>query len=334
MDQAPRRHRRVAAVLLPFAVAAAAAAQTTLYQFTPPTRAQQLAAIGPTQTSSATLRRALDPGDDFPPLPKPGYLDWLANHEEGGQTFAQFVQSEPRRPDARRKKLYLQPLGSFPEGSGVSLAELRRFTSAYFMINVALLPPLGVSQSHITTRPSPQTHQPQLLTGNVLNLLYRRLPPDAFALLGVTMTDLYPAPDWNYVFGQASIRSRVGVYSFARYTAEFSGQPATPASRQLLLRRSCKILAHEAGHMFGIQHCTFFRCIMNGCNHIGELDGSPLHVCPVDLRKLQWSVGFDVMERYRRLRDFYRKAGLDDEASWVEKRMSFIAAETPPSGTH
>jgi archaemetzincin len=324
----------VAVLLLPLAVVAALAAQTTLFQFSPPTRAQQLAAIGPTQTLSPTLQRALDPGDGFPPLPKPGDLDWLANHEEAGQTFAQFLDSQPRRPSARRKKLYLQPLGSFPQGKGVSLAELRRFTSAYFMMDVSLLPPLDLSQSHITTRPSPQTHQPQMLTGDVLNLLYRRLPPDAFAMLGITMTDLYPGPDWNYVFGQTAIRSGVGVYSFARYGAEFYGQAPTAASRQLLLRRSCKIIAHEAGHMFGLQHCTYFRCVMNGCNHIGELDGSALHVCPVDLRKLQWSVGFEVLERYRRLRDFYRQAGLNDEAAWVEKRLSFIAAESPPNKTH
>lgn len=74
-------------------------------------------------------------------------------------------------------------------------------------------------------------------------------------MLGITMTDLYPGEGWNYVFGQAAPRSGVGVYSFARYTPEFFGQAAAPASRQLLLRRSCKILAHEASHMYGIEHC-------------------------------------------------------------------------------
>jgi archaemetzincin len=31
------------------------------------------------------------------------------------------------------------------------------------------------------------------------------------------MEDLYPEPSWNFVFGQASLNERVGVYSFARY---------------------------------------------------------------------------------------------------------------------
>jgi archaemetzincin len=85
--------------------------------------------------------------------------------------------------------------------------------------------------------------------------------------------------------------------------------------------------------MFGIEHCIWFRCTMNGCNHLEEFDASPLHLCPVDLRKLQWSVGFDVMERYRRLRDFYRQAGVNDDVEWVEKRLRFIAADTRPNGT-
>ena len=92
-----------------------------------------------------------------------------------------------------------------------------------------------------------------------------------------------------------------------------------------MLRRTFTVIAHEAGHMFGIEHCIWFRCTMNGCNHLQEFDGAPLHLCPVDLRKLQWSTGFDVVERYRRLGDIYRQAGLIDEAAWIDKQMRFIA---------
>jgi len=42
------------------------------------------------------------------------------------------------------------------------------------------------------------------------------------------------------------------------------------------------------------------------------------------LRKLQSSIGFDVLERYRRLRDFYRQADLTDEAEWIDIRLRFI----------
>jgi archaemetzincin len=35
------------------------------------------------------------------------------------------------------------------------------------------------------------------------------------------MEDLYPDPAWNFVFGQASLRERVEVFSFARYDPAF-----------------------------------------------------------------------------------------------------------------
>jgi archaemetzincin len=293
--------------------------------FRPPTRAQQLAALGPTSTLPGALRRALEPWDDFQPMPEPEPSDWLANHAEAGQTFEQFIRSQPNRPDQRRSKLYLQPLGTFDEHDGVSLDQLRRFATAFFMMDVVVLPASHGGQRRITSRRNPWTGQVQLLTTDILNLLAARLPKDAFALLGVTMTDLYPEPSWNFVFGQASLRERVGVYSFARYDPRFYGGVPTADWHKLILRRSCKVLAHEACHMFGIEHCIWFRCLMNGSNHLAEADARPLYLCPVDLRKLQWSVGFDVAQRYRRLRDFEKQEGFGEEVLWLDKRIRFIA---------
>jgi archaemetzincin len=84
--------------------------------------------------------------------------------------------------------------------------------------------------------------------------------------------------------------------------------------------------------MFGIEHCVWFRCLMNGSNYLAESDARRLHLCPVDLRKLQWSIGFDVVERYRRLLDFYRREGFEDEAQWLDKRLRFVAPNDRSSG--
>ena len=170
------------------------------------------------------------------------------------------------------------------------------------MMPVVVRPPLDLGTAQITSRKNPYGGQQQLLTTDILALLQQQLPADAYCMLGITMIDLYPDPAWNFVFGQAALRERVGVYSFARY----EGDP----------RRSCKVLAHETSHMFGIEHCIYFRCVLNGSNHLAESDARPMHLCPVDLRKLQWSVGFDVMERYRRLSSVAKKAGFRDEAEW------------------
>jgi hypothetical protein len=53
---------------------------------------------------------------------------------------------------------------------------------------------------------------------------------------------------------------------------------------------------------------------MNGSNHLAESDARPMP-CPVDLRKLQESTDFDVVEWYRGLLDFNATAGFFEEAS-------------------
>ena len=293
--------------------------------FVVPSDADRAAAAGRLAALPETLRRAVDSGVDFRPLPPQGRDDWLANHPEPGQGFDQFVRSRPNRPDARRNVLYLQPLGNFDAAQSPPLEQLREFTAAFFTLEAYVLPQAELGQHRIRSRQNPWTGNEQLLTTDILDTLRRRIPADAFAFVGITMTDLYPDPAWNFVFGQASLRERVGVYSFARYDPRFYGEPDTRVSRHLVLRRSAKVLAHETGHMFGIQHCIWYRCLMNGSNHLVEADARPLHLCPVDLRKLHWSIGFDVIERYRHLRDFAGRAGFDDEAEWLDRRSRFIA---------
>jgi archaemetzincin len=293
-------------------------------QFQPPDSSQRLAAIGPVTGLPKALRRALEPRYDFEPIPIPGPDDWLANHPEPGQTFDQYVRSHANRPDERRQKIYLQPIGSFDAPDVPSVKELESFTASFFMMGASTLPTIDLSRVNATTRRNPATGHTQLLTTDILHLLRTTLPPDAFALIGITMVDLYPDPRWNFVFGQASLRDRVGVYSFARYDPKFYGEAPTRGAHNLILRRSCKVLAHETAHMFGIQHCIWYRCLMNGSNHLAESDARPLHLCPVDLRKLQWNIGFDILERYRRLMRFYAQAGFDDEVQWIERRIRFI----------
>jgi len=317
---------------------------TFAMNFKPPTASERLKAIGPTKELSENLRKALEPGGDFEAIPIPKPDDWLAVHRETGQNFAQFVKSKPNRPDKIRKKIYLQPLGKFPEDKiplpkGIlrMTERLREYAGAYFAMEVEVLPGLTLNGENITTRANPFTRNRQILTGDVLAILKRNILSDAFCVLAVTMEDLYPEPSWNFVFGQASLRERVGVYSFARYDPAFYGQKRGKDYEKILLRRSCKVLAHETGHMFGLKHCIYFKCALNGSNHLKESDSRPMHLCPVCLRKLQYSIGFDVVSRYRNLLQFYRPAeplarrgwnvGFEEEAQWVIKRLRWIMGD-------
>jgi archaemetzincin len=292
--------------------------------FKPPTYSEKLQAIGSTKDLPEALRKALEPGMHFEsvPIPKPG--DWLAEHHETGQGFDEFVGSRPNRPDKKRKKIYLQPLGQFPNGQVPLVESLGEYAGAYFAMEVKVLAPLALDDKNITTRINQYTKKRQILTGDVLTILQRNLPSDAFCVLAITMEDLYPEPSWNFVFGQASLRGRVGVYSFARYDPFFYGRKRGKDYEKILLQRSCRVLTHETAHMFGLQHCIYFKCVLNGSNHLKESDSRPLHLCPICLRKLQYSIGFDVVTRYRNLLHFYRKVGLDNEAQWVSNRLEWI----------
>jgi len=248
-------------------------------------------------------------------------------HPEPGQTFDQFKASRPNQPTQDRNVIYLQPLGDFAAERSPSLKKLREFAAAFFAMEVKVLPRVAIEPAKFSARRNPYTGNPQIQTGAVLAFLETRVPQDAFCILAITMEDLYPEPSWNFVFGQASLRERVGVYSFARYDPAFYGEQRTLGYEALLLRRSCKVLAHETGHLFGLAHCTFFNCLMNGSNHLAESDRRPLHFCPICLRKLQWSIGFDVLQRYEALERNSLADGFSDEADWLNRRIAKLRGE-------
>ncbi len=294
----------------------------SLLNFVPPTADVRKAAHGALSQLAPELQRHFEPSDDFEPMRKPGPSDWLAKHHEGGQTFDDFRQAEPNRPDQQRRVIYLVAMGEFPESQSAQFEPLREFTEAYFTLETKLLPRMPLAEGQIQSRLNENTHKPQLLTTDLMRVLEQQLPDDAYCLLGITLSDLFTGSELNYVFGQATLRTRVGVFSFARFDPAFFDDPIPPDVETLMLRRSCRTLAHEISHMFGMHHCTFFTCVVNGSNNLAESDSRPLHACPVCLRKLHESVGFDPLKREEHLLGIYRQLHLDDEAAWVERRLS------------
>jgi archaemetzincin len=152
------------------------------------------------------------------------------------------------------------------------------------------------------------------------------VPKDAYGVVGITMIDLYPDPEWNFVFGQASLTERVGVQSFARYDPAFFGDARPAGWQALVLRRATWTMVHEIGHMFGLHHCIHYRCIMGGSNNQAESDRAPLHACPVCAHKLWWSLRYDPAEREKKLAAALSAAGFADEATWSERRASWVTS--------
>ncbi len=291
-------------------------------RFRKPTQADIVFAIGDVKALPPHLQQALRPDAVFEPIsiPRPG--DWLAEHHEPGQTFEAYTASWPYCPSKRRNVIYLQPLGPFLKDQSPDLNLLQAFAKAFFMLEVHPLPAMEIDNLQVTSRINQLTGQRQILTQDVLTLLRRNRPADALCTMAITMQDLYPDPSWNFVFGQASMVQRVGVFSFARYDPAFYGESRRKDFSRLLLWRSLKVLAHETCHMFSLAHCIYFKCVMNGSNHLAESDTRPMSLCPVCLRKLHHAIGFDVLGRYRRLLHFYRQAALESEVEWLSSRLA------------
>jgi archaemetzincin len=258
-------------------------------------------------------------------MPEPGRRDWLAQYHEGGQTYSEFLRSEPNPLDEQRRLIYLQPIGDFATESAPSLDKLREFTETYFTLETKLLPTLTIAPDNVTTRVREGTHRPQWLAGDILKILEPQLAPDAYCLLGITLTDLFSNTTPSYVFGTASIRNRTGVFSFARFDPAFYDDPRPADVETLILRRSCHTLSHEICHIFGMQHCIHFLCPVNGSNNLAENDSRPMQLCPVCLRKLHSTIRFDPVERDRQLIDLYERFGFTEEAAWIKRRLKNIA---------
>ena len=76
--------------------------------------------------------------------------------------------------------------------------------------------------------------------------------------------------------------------------------------------------------MFGLTHCTYWRCVVAGSNSQEETDRSPLHACPVCLRKLYWAIQFDPAAREDALASEFAALGITDEAAWSTARAAWI----------
>jgi archaemetzincin len=282
----------------------------------------RVAAIGYTAALTPELRRAFDP-EGFEPMPLPEPDDWLAQHPEKPQSFDDYVSVEKNVPTPARHVIYLLPVGAFPS-TAPPLQELARTVHAFFMLDVRTLPEVSVRDVPAKTRINQVTKKRQLLAPDVLSWLGTRLPADAFGLVAVTMEDLYPDPSWNFVFGMASLKARVGVQSLARQDPAFFGEPRPAGWQTLARRRATWTLVHEISHMFGLTHCTYWRCVVAGSNSQDEADRSPLHACPVCLRKLYSAIGFDPAAREDALAAVFGTLGFADEASWSKARAAWI----------
>lgn len=329
----------------------------------------------------------------FPPVPRPSSIDdWLAQYNEEGQTYSQYLHECPWLSQRKTKyvqstfnaqgptlnerypncKIYLLPLGDFDSDCAApEFSELAEYARLFFTLPVVVLPAVKLTVDHsrrevlwadsstlreklsnpkATRRSSrlPVTHLDarfhknghyQLQVGSVLLKLKQCIPLDGFCLMALTMSDLYDTNSDLFVAGMAAGNHRVGVFSLKRYNpcltfASDNWYDITTGSvcdreaqKVIMLQRSCKLLVHEIAHILGVDHCIWYSCCMNGSGHLGEDFCQSMHLCPVDLRKLQTLLGFNVLERYQKLMEFFTKYHLKPERDWTNRRITFLTKQ-------
>lgn len=256
--------------------------------------------------------------------PRPG--EWLATHPEPAETLGRYMFLPHVRPTAARRTIVLQPLGALNDEQKQLLEKLREYTEIFFQLPARIEKPIALDETDksltrkVVMPLRRDGYETQFNADTILqNILVKKVPQDAVAFLGITMQDLYSG-NFNYVFGIGSMNERAGVYSLRRYFPEFWNQKRNANSEKLALLRSCKVLTHETGHMFGLPHCVFYECSMNGSNSLPETDAAPVHFCPVCHRKLMWNIDFNPNKRFAELEVFYKKNSLDTEAAFIADR--------------
>jgi archaemetzincin len=251
--------------------------------------------------------------------------DWRFYSPEKGQTFSQYLASNPNVPDGKRRVLYVRPLGDLTPARlrivRLTAEYLERFYGLPVRIEPALLLGDMPAWAHFRILTTDR-----IQTGYLMDRLKRMLPDDAFAEIGLTDADLYPNDRVSLVFGQAMLRDRVGVWSF-----HWLGDPdQSEAEFRATLARTLKIASHETGHMFSIPHCTKYLCVMNGTGSLKDVDRHPLDTCPECMTKICWATRSDPRQRFERLAAFFARQGLAAARLSFERPLAALNAPRPP----
>ena len=177
------------------------------------------------------------------------------------------------------------------KGSGhVSAYKFNCLPSKYIFtlrLGMIALPDGKTRQVSLSTRYHEGSNHSQLCVTAILSLLKKVVPNDARCLIALTMFDLYGNDTDLFIAGLAMGNCRVAAFSLYRYDpylkfnesdwfccqlkTEIATEIQTIQRRQMLLLRACRLLTHEICHLFGIAHCIYYSCLMNGSGDLGKM---------------------------------------------------------------
>jgi len=295
-----------------------------LFKFKVPSKEEQNSALS-LAGESTVLKKIITTEIDrfYDQVTTPEVGDWLMERKEFGQTYLEYLNSGIVPVKNERDIIYLTPL-SYGENVNIDqgfVTGLLFICEAYFYgMKVKVLDKkLDLNNYSIEIKMNADTNKIQFSSNEILTILGKEIPQDAYCLIAFTDQDLFNDPDpyskkdrsqgqgqmdstsFNFCYGLSNIKKRVGVFSFARYDPLFYVKNLKSDSEKqqeklmkyffILFKRACKVMVKEITHMFGIKNCIFYSCNLNGFNSMEEFDRRPLELCPVCLRKLYSNLG-------------------------------------------
>jgi len=252
---------------------------------------------------------------------------WRKGHpeEEVIKSLRQYQrQTGLIRPTSRRKRIYIQPMGDFTPGMSAAIDVSREALTSFFQLQTFVLPVKpSTCVSEVNWRNSPFEGEDWLQANAdyILDHILTPVPPAALIVTGIVPFDLWPGDHFNFVYGLASLESRVAVSSLRRL-GDFNG-PTDVRIKALL--NTVKIVIHEVAHSFTLDHCVEYACCLNGSNDEEESESQPLELCPSCLQKLSWNIDFDPLRHLVEMQRLCSRWGFRPEAQRFEE---LIAAAT------
>lgn len=291
---------------------------------------------------------------DSIPMPKTS-SDWLVQFNEQGQTCAQYLRNCPvaRGQLGTRQFIYFVQIGDFDE-TQLDFESLYDYGRCFFNAQVIkkISPKIEIKltdegdlvasyeerRSKLKHRRHASSRRVQILAQSLHKFLASIKPADALCVVGFCEFDLYAEESDLFVAGLCDGGLGVGAFSCFRYDPRLrfcdenwydsriirrSNRPLATSEQQhadlasILLVRSCKLLVHETCHLLGMEHCIYLNCCMNGSGHLEEDFEQSMFLCPIDLKKLAFIVDFDLVGRYKRMKQFFDKHNAVAESQWL-----------------
>lgn len=255
-----------------------------------------------------------------PPRPD----EWLAQHEELGQTFAQYLGGRPDKLAERYATIGLVPIGEFTDTQRQLIADVAAFLPAFLGFPVEPLEALPLDDLPEDTWRLRESGARQILTAHLRDqLLLSRRTEEMAAIVGITASDVW-GNGFSFLFGEASYRDRVAVCSMSRFGDVDAGE----VDYATCLRRTLGVVVHETGHAFGFPHCIAYVCRMSGSNNLAESDRRPLEFCPECLPKVWWTSGIDPHDRFESLANFADEHRLTEDGNLWRAAGQRVADES------